>query len=581
MNPILKRKAIRKAWKKLNSEEQDRKVAHYVDIFKTMLGLEVNKEKELWIDATFEMIRTQREENNYELLKPVEYAMRYKRRKDPTLFIDSVLFPNLEHAGSIIRFMMYYLGKELLNSIGVWDFYEDPSLTISKKVKDQTESKPKKKANKKPKPKKNVEKNQKPTAGTTENEDSPSHEGFNKAILKGRKAISEVSSQDELPKTNWDALINAADDDWIPVDEKKKKAYLQKTSLQQPNKDQKKNQLYISDNEQKKTMSSKKKKKKSVSQTRSVTSEGKGNEKKPEDSTLKGPSQCVAVDANHIAESMKATKALNDKVMAADKEELEQKGKKLIECNVFSESVQSESNLEIRSSLASIESESNNVLTEGTSTSKVQVKDEAISNNTSTKSSKLRPPTKSKPFVHLEANNVIPNLSSQIAPSLIYPFVFRDNQKKGGSKVQTRLIATMNEKDKRFYEYVNKDIELLLTNMELRTVRIKAAFSCIHQRIKKVVKKTFEDATHLKSEVYGSYSTNLLLDSSDMDICLVGFEKLDRVKAIDVLQTLSCNLSLFNWCISVNFIRQATVPVIKIVNSCDSGSQPFRILYRS
>jgi hypothetical protein len=572
INPILKRKTIRKAWKKLTPEEQDRKIVHYVELYKTMLGLEVNKEKELWIDETYEMIRTQREENNYELLKVSECAMRYKRRKDPTIFIDSVFFPNLDQAGSIVRFMMYYLGKELLSSIGVWDLYEDPTLAIRDEPKNQTEKKTKKKKPNKPKPKKNPDKNQKPTAGTSENDDTESQYDDKTSCVKGVRQLSELSSQDDLPKPNWESLLNGANEDWIPADDKKKKAYLQKHSQQQPAKDSKKVSVYISDSEHKKTLSSKKKKKKSVSQTRSATSEGKvsdlnGGQTGEQLSGKVTPGKEKQVNSNLLMQEH-----LPSSLSSKEKYQSEETKNRIGGYSLFSESIPSDSNLDIRSSLASLETESINLTTEVCSVSKPVVIDEQPSNQTSAKSSKLRVPAKSKPFVHLEANNMGQNQSSKVSNGPTYPLTLSESSKKPQAKLKTRLFSTINEKDKKFFDYLNKDIDLLLSNMDNRTQKIKEAFACIHERIKKVVQKSFEGVPNLKSEVYGSYATNLLVDSSDMDICILGFEKLERTEAIDVLQTLSNNLNLFKWCSNINYIHKAAVPVIKLVNENYLGS---------
>lgn len=564
MNPIIRRKAIRKTWKKLSPEEQDKKVVHYVGIFKTMLGLEVNKEKERWIEETFEMVKTQREENNHELLKATEYAMRYKKRKDSTLFIDSVLFPNLDQAGSIVRFMMYYLGKELLSSIGVWDLYEDPSLIVRETSKDQQapEKKAKKKTQKKKKTKTNFEKNQKPTAGTTENEDATSIEEFSRATGKSNKAKGGNGCLEDIPKTNWEAVINQADDDWIPVDDKKKKALMQKTNTKQSANDSKRGSNQISDSEQKKISSAKKKKKKSISKTRSVNSEVILEEDKLNILNSTDFTKVKSKDQTLLNQEGGTIEPSEESLSSAWQPQTDSQQMRPFNCNLFCESAKSETNLEVRSSQTSLELDSTNLNGETSVASKMVVKEES---NSSTRSTKLRAPAKSKPFIHFEANNVAQKLGVPDLASLMFPFFASERPNAVPKKLQTMLLATTNEKERKFYDYLNADIDMLLTNIDLHAQNVKAAFSCIYERIKQVIKKSFDGVADIQSEVYGSFATNLLLPLSDMDICITGFQNLDRNQAIDILQTLSNNLKLFGWCVDVNFIRMASVPVIKIV----------------
>lgn len=580
MNPILKRKAIRKIWKKIPIEEQDKKITHYAEIFRTMLGLEVNKEKEDWIDNCFLMIMTQREENHYELLKAAEYALRYKRRRDPTLFIDSVLFPNLDQAGSIVRFMMYYLGKELMSSIGVWDLYEDPSLAVSEKAKEQPDKKTKKKPAKKKKPPKNGDKNQRQTAGTTENEDTESQEEVKKITNKVRTAFTDLNLEEEIAKMKWETLIDAGDEAWIPVDEKKKKAYLQKNSQNASSKEGARPKAHISDSENKKTMSSKKKKKKSISETRSVNGERGLEEKRLED-----------IDPMNVQNRLEMRDSMADDASVHEKNIVgsptahklplqSQQQKLVVEFNQLSDSLKSESNLELRSSVASLESESNGPFADQLPQAMADLKEVTVGNTISTKSSKLRAPAKSKPFVHLEMN------TTASITGLLEPFFsnvsanLKNIEPKAPNKLQTRLLSTMSEGDKKFYDYLNKDIEALLEDMELHASRIRRSFTCVHERIKRVIHKSFEGVAGLNPVIYGSYATNLLLSCSDMDICIFGFKELNRMQAQDVLQTLTDNLALFGWCPEVKHISGATVPVIKIVGASHPGSRPYSGLQR-
>lgn len=208
------------------------------------------------------------------------------------------------------------------------------------------------------------------------------------------------------------------------------------------------------------------------------------------------------------------------------------------------------------------------------------LKEVTVGNTISTKSSKLRAPAKSKPFVHLEMN------TTASITGLLEPFFsnvsanLKNIEPKAPNKLQTRLLSTMSEGDKKFYDYLNKDIEALLEDMELHASRIRRSFTCVHERIKRVIHKSFEGVAGLNPVIYGSYATNLLLSCSDMDICIFGFKELNRMQAQDVLQTLTDNLALFGWCPEVKHISGATVPVIKIVGAYHPGSRPYSGLRR-
>lgn len=565
INPILKRKLIRKAWKKLTPEEQEKKIEHYVTFFKTNLGLEVIKEKEMWLEKTFEMIRVQREENNIELLKPTEYALRYKRRKDPTAFIDSIFFPTLNEAGSSVRFMMHYLGKELLSSIGIWDLYEDPSFAVVEKEKPQSDKKPKKKTAKKAKPKKNLEKTQKPTAGTTENEDNGSQDDRIERLFSDSHAIDHTKFIRDPPKPNFDYVISGNDDDWIAVDEKKRKALLQKSSKTQALGNSKKLPDHIIIREQPNKQSSKKSKKKNSGQTTKVGTEGFA-----EDQSVASMAKDKAND-QPSSHSILTAKTTEKSQVAMDQEPATHNPE--LDAQIFSESYRSDCNTEIRSSVASIESDSNNPNTDMIAEPQGIISGETSVPLASQKVSKLRPPAKSKPFMHLETNNLVPIPSPTDHFKLPIPFSPFEKPSKGQTKAWRQSLPPLGSvKHKQFFQLIEEDVGQLLENLNKYTESLKPAFTCIHERLKTVLLKTFEGRGNLRAEVYGSFATNLLLESSDMDICIFGFDRLDRKEAVDVLQTLSNNLEQLSWCTGVLCLRNASVPVIKLVNCHLQGS---------
>ena len=63
---------------------------------------------------------------------------------------------------------------------------------------------------------------------------------------------------------------------------------------------------------------------------------------------------------------------------------------------------------------------------------------------------------------------------------------------------------------------------------------------------------------------YGSWNTGLLIPSSDIDLCIQGFEGIDRQGVIKILETIENNLRLFKWIVKIKPIYSATLPIIKI-----------------
>lgn len=63
---------------------------------------------------------------------------------------------------------------------------------------------------------------------------------------------------------------------------------------------------------------------------------------------------------------------------------------------------------------------------------------------------------------------------------------------------------------------------------------------------------------------YGSWNTGLLIPDSDIDLCIQGFEGVDRQGVIKILETIENNLRLFKWIKTIKPIYTATLPIIKI-----------------
>ena len=84
------------------------------------------------------------------------------------------------------------------------------------------------------------------------------------------------------------------------------------------------------------------------------------------------------------------------------------------------------------------------------------------------------------------------------------------------------------------------------------------------KRIRHIMTQSFKT---IKSslQIYGSWVTGLMIESSDIDLCIKRFEVLDRNDLRTILETLENNLKVFKWVKEIKGIYTATVPVLKLV----------------
>ena len=544
-----------------------------------MRGLESVKEKEKVIYITRNMIMTLKQENHIEITRVVDYALRYKRRKDPTAFIDSILFPTLEQAGSIVRFYMYYLGKDMLAAIGMWDIDENPALDSPPQEKNQEDKKAKKKpkASKKKHKKTSLGKGHNPTTRTSENEDYISEFGSKDKRSDGAGLFdSKVEAEIEMMK--WDRITDIGDDSWIPVDEKKRKQISNRPPKPMATKDSTKSSAYRSDAENKKTLSSKKSKKKSISQARSVNSEGRSEEKIGAEIDSK---------RDNLIENGKLLDidGISDDRNTRDYQYvMKVKPKQSIESNYFEYKVKdlgsqkSDSNPEVQSSLGSLETESIGISTDYKKSTTIDGGSQKVENSKAPKQSKLRGPCQSKPFIHFEAQNEL-NLNGILkspGPLALFSTPVVTIEKPG--LFQSKLITTMSDSDKKLFIYLNKSIGSLLAEVDQYSSRMKQIYAILLERTKKVIKHVFPGKNNLDAVVYGSFDTDLLVAYSDMDVCITGFDSMNRSQALEILKTLSEKMEMFEWCSEIKYISGATVPVVKIVKKNNLDSRLFCVL---
>lgn len=81
------------------------------------------------------------------------------------------------------------------------------------------------------------------------------------------------------------------------------------------------------------------------------------------------------------------------------------------------------------------------------------------------------------------------------------------------------------------------------------------------------MRETYHYAKHnILVKSYGSMTSNLAIDSSDVDLAIVGFDfKEDKEAMIKEMRQLFCRLHItYSWKQDLEFIDSATVPVIKL-----------------
>ena len=67
-------------------------------------------------------------------------------------------------------------------------------------------------------------------------------------------------------------------------------------------------------------------------------------------------------------------------------------------------------------------------------------------------------------------------------------------------------------------------------------------------------------------KIFGSCATGLALESSDVDLALMGFENVPKFEIPNILQILLENLVYFKWIVNYKAIFTASVPILKLVN---------------
>lgn len=116
-----------------------------------------------------------------------------------------------------------------------------------------------------------------------------------------------------------------------------------------------------------------------------------------------------------------------------------------------------------------------------------------------------------------------------------------------------------------FFDALDQEINAYTTNLEQTLAILLPERKYVLARLQALAEKTFPH-DHPKIELFGSLITGLALESSDMDLAVVGLEISDRYAMIEDLKKLSSVLQIeFKLSIDTfKAIDTASIPVIKM-----------------
>jgi hypothetical protein len=123
---------------------------------------------------------------------------------------------------------------------------------------------------------------------------------------------------------------------------------------------------------------------------------------------------------------------------------------------------------------------------------------------------------------------------------------------------------TLEQGDLFFKNYLNYSINECVSKVKAVTKSYEPLRITAFKRIRNVITQTFKT---IKSTllIYGSWVTGLMIDSSDIDLCIKRYEVLERNEIRNLLETLENCFRHFKWVLEVKGIYTASVPVLKLV----------------
>ena len=533
--PILGRqKAIRKEWNSLSTETQDNMVIEYASRFKADIHRDGDYSYALWLEKTEEMVLTLREENHLENLKGSEYSLRYKRRREPSLFVDSLIFPTLAQAGSLARLLLDYLGRKLLHDVDV-NVDENMLQVIVPSGDTMKQQKKQDKKKKISSTKKKTEKNKKAEGGDAAKkgqDNSETDEGVSDAYLTSTSSIPseseriQIDEDLEFMKSHFSS--DAFEGDWLVVGHKssvKKDAGKRRGGAS-------KNNTTVVNNE-------------GIDIILDFSYKGKETPVnfKALTTTQKSSSKLVSTK---IASSLKCEyghiSQINTQPQSTRKREI-----------------------------------SGNSITVGTiedrpsSCCSLHPEQLALPCDISISTGREIQPIEASKLSFRErvaraARNREAFSPTEWSPLTLDQVTSREdiNPIWTSVKIFPELEEKSRPEDVAFHIAVDTQLTTIITDLKARSDSLKSHFDCVLERLRKIVRDSFNEDS-LSLSVYGSVATGLLVPGSDMDTCLTGISNLTRDEGLSLLQTLSDNLALFAWVVEKKYIPTASIPVLKLV----------------
>ena len=502
-----------------------------------MVELEKDKVMEMMLNESIDLIKKLRpDENEREMQCLEDYALKLKRRRDPSLFADSLCFPTIEQVASLARFHLHYLSHEILTAIQFKNDYVN-DLTPPKKEEVKMKSKI---IQKKPHHKKQKNEKKAPLS-SLEGADT---KGLSHLFSQPHKFEAEVDfwkEQEQLKlRTTFD--INDSDGEWITTGEKKK-TKISNNSGKEPGKSD--SEMKDSNSNKKRTRNSHQKRKSfvSVGHSDQLISENKQVYKKIEQYKNKEDTKTPAKGDIFEAKNVPSNKPKKTK------NTLESNSKRP-ELHMVAQNFKSPEN---KSSNTSLETESvgcsmdlNIPQIDPSRLDNREKKLTICSSKTDEKKQAKKHSVKLNHKDHSEKG------------------LFAFSQHDSISNNEEFLARTPQIKeDTTKRDYLDKCLRDIIGEIDAIVQTKQANYKCVYERLKFLVLKSFTGLSTLQLILYGSLATKLALGCSDMDLCVIGFKDLGRIETVNVLQTISENLRLFQWCSNLNFIPSARVPVIK------------------
>jgi predicted nucleotidyltransferase len=509
---LSKLKNLRKEWRNISLENQDKLVKTYSTNFHYDISLDRNYIHSMFMEKLELLIITLREENHLEKIRIVEFSERYKRRKDPSFFVDTLVFPTLEQAGHLSRFYLEYLGRKLLNDVGVVsEEIPEAKEVLTPPQKLNSDGKKKKKPAKKKQPKKKIpNSDNSKKAGESETDEGTSEVNLS-SPYPSESERQKIDDDLELFKSHF--KTDAFEGNWIVVGE-------QKSNKKDHHKKKAHNLL-------------------SSTEISNQTNSSPVKHEKP-----------VKVFANNTKQQI--SQASHQQPVSSAKSEQGNPSKKT---DSNRKRIQSGS--------------SNGAGDKIPSTSSLQPEPPILSSETSVggdSKSSTAPKLSFRERVAKATRNREGLAHEQWFPQKLDPAIY--NEEISAIWHSVKILPELDEKtrpdDGKFYKYLSSQLQQVLERIHSKAESLRGHFQCTLERLKKIIKTSFNEE-ELTATVYGSVATGLIVPGSDMDICLTGLKGLDRTQVISLLQTLRDNLGLFSWAVDIKFIPTASIPVLKLV----------------